>query len=283
MLCFRLFSENNPAAPLADAVAQLREGQVPKDLYAVEPASFQQIPNAPFAYWVGRRTNQIFEELPPVEDDDRRVRQGLATADDFRFIRATWEAPSISFSLVEERQWFPFVKGGGYAPYYSDVPLRLNWANSGEELKAWIETLPGCTHWSRRIASSEFYFLPGLTWPLRGTRFSAQAVGRGAIFSIAGKFATSSNQEELAYMHGAFNSGIFHALMSTMAGQVGGAQYEAGLISRVPIPSGERSWALLGANGLRAWSNKRRTDTATLTSHAFYAPALAPGRKPTTR
>ncbi len=57
--------------------------------------------------------------------------------------------------------------------------------------------------------------------------------------------------------------------------------YEVGVIQRTAVPpKGIDEGIALNKRVLFAWSTKRRTDTATLTSHAFHVPALAPGRKP---
>jgi len=60
------------------------------------------------------------------------VKQGLATADDFRFVRAWWEIspPTVGRGCeetVQGKRWAPFAKGGEYSPYYADVHLVVNW------------------------------------------------------------------------------------------------------------------------------------------------------------
>ena len=61
--------------------------------FEVDPESFASVPRSPFAYWVSDRVRRLFTELPPFEAEGRTAKQGLATADDFRFVRAWWEAP----------------------------------------------------------------------------------------------------------------------------------------------------------------------------------------------
>ena len=67
------------------------------------------------------------------------------------------------------KRWVPFAKGGEYSPYYADLHLVVNWERDGEEMKAWADPLYGNSGWSRIIKSVDFYFRPGLTWPLRTT------------------------------------------------------------------------------------------------------------------
>jgi hypothetical protein len=136
----RLLRHEDKAEAMAAAIAALREGRaLPPVVYTVDPASFRQVPGSPFAYWVGERIRRLFAELPPFEGEGRTVKQGLATADDFRFVRAWWEVapekildgaqgPDWREDLAtfqawcrrrtfEGKRWVPFAKGGEYSPY----------------------------------------------------------------------------------------------------------------------------------------------------------------------
>ena len=68
---------------------------------------------------------RLFQELRPFESEGRAVKQGLATADDFRFVRLWTEVPPEKIGT----KWFPFAKGGAYSPYYADLHLVVNWEN----------------------------------------------------------------------------------------------------------------------------------------------------------
>ncbi len=102
-----------------------------KQRFEVETTSFSAIPSSPFAYWVSQKLRQSFKELPPFETDERTTKQGLATADDFRFVRCWW---AVTPRHVSQR-WFPFAKGGKFSPFYADVYLMANWDCGGEEIK----------------------------------------------------------------------------------------------------------------------------------------------------
>ncbi len=267
MLCFRLFSENNPAVPLADAVAQLREGQAPKDLYAVEPASFQQIPNAPFAYWVSERIRRLFVELPAFEGEGRTVRQGIATADDFRFARLSWETP-----VHEMRSWLPFAKGGSYSPYYADVPLRVNWAGNGRELDAFAGSV---------LRNIEFNFRSGLVFPRRTRRFCPRVLTRGSLFSNSGQVAFAPGREMplLALLFSNPTQALIRCSLGVSPSESGGnPQYEVGTVQSLPISNNVRRDEELKIHVAKAWSSKRHTDNANLVSNTFFSPALVPRR-----
>jgi hypothetical protein len=280
MLCFRLFSENNPAVPLADAVAQLREGQAPKDLYSVEPASFQQIPNAPFAYWVSERIRRLFVEMPAFEGEGRTVRQGLATASDFRFVRTKWEVPSVQGNRVQER-WFSFAKGGSYAQYYADIHLAVNWQNDGSECKAYIvQRYPYLNGNAAFVAkNTEFYFKPGLTWSLRSQiGLGVRILPQDCVFGHKGPLATGEFKE-LDALLALGTSSPFRGLVEL---QMSFGAYEVGVISRTVVPKKEspKQWKAMAASARKAWSAKRWVDRGNMVSSAFYCPLLVPGGQP---
>ena len=89
---------------IADRASPLR--------FEVDPASFDAIARSPFAYWASERARAIFRELSRFEADERTAKQGLATADDFRFVRLWTEVPADA----RGKNWISFAKGGKFSP-----------------------------------------------------------------------------------------------------------------------------------------------------------------------
>jgi len=234
--------------------------------FELDLASFAAVPRSPLAYWVSKRLRRVFVALPPLEAEGRTAKCGLGTLDDFRFLRAWWE------TQPQHERWVPIVSGGRHSPWYSSVNLTLAWLEQGRELKTFVEAKVGSA--SRKIQSEGFYFRPGLTWPLRGIRFSAQAVASGCAFSVAGKM-TFAPPDQLLPLLALFNSAPFDRFIAFFAGKVGGVQYEAGLLQRIPVPPlelGDQS--CLAGLARQGWRLKRELDTCTENSHAFILPAL---------
>ena len=233
----------------------------------IDPHVFREVPTSPFAYWVSQRVRRMFDPANQFEQDGRVAGVGLQTSDDFRFVR-TW------FEVLPTRgRWSPIAKGGPRSTFYRDLGACVLWADDGREVKAYAETTPGTTHWSRKITNTDYYGRPGLTWPLRGKKFSAQAVPAGSVFSIAGKMAFVPESDDRLYYLAVLNSMAFDALMGLFAGKVGGVQYEAGLIRRTPVPQKVQDHRPLTALARRGWSGRHRLDTAVEVSHAFVLPA----------
>ena len=236
--------------------------------YDVEPQFFGEVPTSPFAYWVSKAVRGLFDPQSQFEANGRTARQGLATSNDFRFIRAWFEVSPHS------NAWRPITKGGRRSTYYRDVGALVRWSENGAEVKAYAEMTPGTQHWSRRVYNADLYFQQGLSWPLRGVKFSSQAVPAGCIFSIAGKMAFVAPEDQLTFL-GILNSQPFDRLMALFAGKIGGVQYEAGLICRTPVPKiTPEAHSTLSTLAESGWLIQRSSDTVVEVSHAFTVPAL---------
>jgi hypothetical protein len=107
----------------------------------------------------------MFKDLPLFEAEGRTTKQGLATADDFRFVRGWWAVPP---RCLGER-WFPFARGGKFSPFYADVHLVVNWLQNGGEIKNNLNERGGVRSnvWMLRDTAANCFLRPGLTWPRR--------------------------------------------------------------------------------------------------------------------
>ena len=275
LVCIRALSEKDKGAALAESVS----GSATHKTFVCDPAGFYSMSGAVFAYWVTGKVRQLFRDAPRFETDRRTVKQGLATADDFRFIRLAWETPPDH----NRQHWFSFAKGGAFSPYYADLQLEVNWHSDGREMKAWAETLPGCSHWSRRVASTEYYFRPGFTWPRRTNGLSVRILPERSVFADKGPagFCDGDDTNELLATTAIFNSSVFAYLIQAQLARVSLAQsFEVGMVQNTPFPAvSPLEQSELALFAIRAWTAKRTPDTAVEASHAFHLPAVltAPG------
>ncbi|AOL93938.1 hypothetical protein [Porphyrobacter sp. LM 6] len=126
---FRLLADEEKSSALLSVCFSLKSGADDNRAFNVDTDSFRAVPGTPFAYWVSDQVRSTFENFQPFERDGRVVRQGLATADDFRFVRAWWEVSA------NNDKWPGFAKGGKFSPFYADVFLVVNWGAEGAEIK----------------------------------------------------------------------------------------------------------------------------------------------------
>jgi hypothetical protein len=268
----RVIEADDKAAALLDAVREPGRAKG-RQRFELDLRSFASMPSSPFAYWIGPSLISVFHRPDWQTGVTREARNGLGTLDDFRFVRLAVEV--LPAAGAGAATWRPFSKGGRRAPFYQDVVACVCWRGDGAEVKAHVEHFYKGGHWSRSARSVDYYFRPGITWPLRGVRFSAQAVPKGGIFSPGGKMLFA-NDSDLLLLLAFLNSDAFDLLVRVFAGKVGGVQYQSGLIEQIPIavPDDVGVRRRLESLARRALVLGLSLDTCTETSHAFTMPAL---------
>ncbi len=262
LTCFRLLDAESPAGPLAEAVRQVNAGQGVQAVFTLDSASFAQVPNAPFAYWVEEKVRSFFRELPAFESEGRAARVGLQTGEDFRFVRCWWEV-SGEPQTSPARRWWPFAKGGSYSPYYADLHLVVNWGGNGAELRSFD---------AAKVQNDRFYFRPGLTWPRRTNGLSFRALPADAIFADKGPAAfTAEPSLSLCAM---VNSECFGHLISVQLARVELAQsFEVGIIQNTPLPNIDAQQEVdLARAGYHLWQAQQHLSSRVETSHVFISP-----------
>lgn len=204
---FRLLKVADKAAGIGSCVEAVAGGNGHEAVHLVDQDTFRMIPGSPFPYWVSDEMRRKFVELPPFEGNGGEVRQGLATADDFRFVRAAWEV--APHKTGRGKKWVPFAKGGEYSPYYDDIHLVVNWENDGAEIRHFKDENGRLLSRPQNI---EYYFKPGLTYPRVTFNFSMRIMPEGCIFADKGP-AVFSEKENLNYVLALFNSKLFFFLL----------------------------------------------------------------------
>src|SRR5437660_9208749 len=102
---FRLLHADDKEGGLRAAVVAANGEEPAPEVFHVDPASFEQVPGSPFAYWVSERVRRLFRELPPFESEGREARRGASTGDDSRRVRLWWEvSPS---AIGRSKRWVP--------------------------------------------------------------------------------------------------------------------------------------------------------------------------------
>ena len=224
---------------------------------------FQWVPGSPFAYWVSADLRSLFARLDTYADEtSNTVRQGLATADDFRFVRSWWEVATSSL-------WHPMAKGGPTVSFYADIPLVLRWDNGGAEIRSFTK---GGDRPASRVQNVDYYFRPGLTWPLRSSRFSPQVLPAGVIISVRGSGIYGNSIRSFA---GLASSSAVDVLLKMMSGRFGHPQFDMGDIALLPVPQIPTDLEpVLRSLAETGWSARRGLDTVVEVSHAFVVPAV---------
>lgn len=291
---FRLLKINENEK--GDALLKAINNENSEKRFIVNIDSFSFVPNSPFSYWVNDRIRYKFKEFSPFEGNGGNVKQGLATADDFRFIRANWEVSPNNIVSVnwkewevtkdatiegqqklfiqkthEGKQWVNFAKGGEYSPYYSDIHLVVNWGGEGEEIWNNLNEKGNVRSniWMLKDTINNFFFRTGLTWTYRTDKgFSVRVKDAGTIHSHVGHSAFPFHNLEyqcLCWLNSVATE-FFLRLMTTY-------KWEVGYVQNLPFPFKNENMLERDAmiNLFLIYQSYFRYNE---TTHIFLAPAL---------
>ena len=215
---------------------ELRERFHERRRFAAANSTFKKISGGPVAYWVSDSVVRAFEQATLV-GELVDVRQGLATADNNRFLRMWYElaVDSVGLNLTSRREaqasgrkWFPYNKGGGFRRWYGNQDYVVNWENDGREIRAFGTENGGRPR--SRAQNTEFYFQPSLSWSkVTIGGFALRKYPPGFIFDVAG---CSVFGENLRPILGCMNSSIMSQVVNSLSPTV---NFEVGQVQDFPF------------------------------------------------
>ena len=216
----------------------------PANRYIADAENFAKIPGNPVAYWVSEKMLKAFEVGRPINDVSQ-PRQGLATADNNRFLRL-WHEIAIDkcgFNLSQDEakesgmKWFPYNKGGGFRKWYGNNDYVVNWENDGFEIRNFSD---GKGYIRSRAQNTSFYFRPSVTWTLISSSATAfRYKPQGHLFDVAG-MSMFPSKDNLSYILGFCNTSIAYEMLRLLAPTL---NFQVGDIARLPIISEDNKQA----------------------------------------
>ena len=167
--------------------------------------------------------------IPLIDIGD--IKQGLATADNNRFLRQWFEVntSNINFSCGScdesknsDLKWYPYNKGGNFKKWYGNQNYIINWKRDGFEVRSFKKSV---------IRNSNFYFHESLSW----SKISSGSIGfrffpKGFLFDVAGcsVFVDKNRDYILGFLNSNVSKDIFNLISPTL-------NYEVGHVSSVPL------------------------------------------------
>ncbi len=201
------------------------------NVYLAAYSDFRAIPGAPWVYWIPEGIRRLFRELPKL-GDVAQPRQGLATADNFRFLRYWWEVglERIAFDCrgrtgarATGKRWFPYMKGGAYRKWYGNQEYVVNWWEDGAEIRAFEPAV---------VRNHDYYFREGVTWSkVTSGGFSIRYTPPGFVFDVAGT-SVFPPPGKVFHIAGVLNSALIASILRFISPTV---NYEVGHIASLPV------------------------------------------------
>ncbi|PKU97093.1 Methyltransferase domain-containing protein, partial [Bifidobacterium pseudolongum subsp. globosum] len=228
---FLTLSSNSSSAK-AEELRQNAKDTMGPQRYEVDQQEFAQIPGSPIVYWLPEAVLNTFIEGKPLSEI-AQPRQGLATADNNRFVREWWEVSQNRISLncdslqsaaASGAKWFPYNKGGDFRKWYGNQEFVVNWANDGQELK---DFKPRSV-----LRNPSHYFKPSVSWSKISSGAPAfRLFPLGFVFDVAGT-SIFVNPNHLAKIAAIMNSSTIYTLLTAIAPTL---NFEVGQIATLPI------------------------------------------------
>ena len=209
--------------------------------YAADQSNFSKIPGSPVAYWVSKNAVQAFETQKAL-GAIAEPKQGLATTDNNRFVRAWSEVDfnKIGFSYSREKaaesgiKWFPLNKGGEFRKWYGNNDFIVNYQHDGAEIKASV--LSKYTYLKTPdfvVKNQQYYFCENGTWSaISSGKISVRYSPKGFIISNAG-MAIFCESRLLRYIIAFMNSVCVSDELLGVINQT--LNFNAGDIEKLPL------------------------------------------------
>lgn len=198
--------------------------------FAAKQENFSKIPGSPVAYWVSENFIRAFEN-GRLLGEIASSKQGIATADNNRFLREWYEVnvEKILFdcstheeSKTSPAKWYPYNKGGEFRKWYGNNDYVVNWQYDGAELRNFKKSV---------IRNPNFYFMPCFSWSLISSSVAAfRYKPKGHIFDVAGMSCFSN--DKLHYLLALCNSSCAMKVLEVIAPTI---NYQCGDIANIPV------------------------------------------------
>ena len=219
----------------------------PEKVSRLRQEEYEAMPETPFFVGVPREVVESAKASERVRDV-ARGRQGLATADDARFLRDANDlhvvAAGIAADLSDNERtrgiappkphWVPFAKGGGFGDYWKSLETVIDWSTEAVE-ELWRRArLPKGTPKRPELRNRSYYFRPGLTYSVVSSgRISARLMPAGWIPGHKGSaiFVEDESQDE-RFVLGYLNSALATYFMKKMVNTT--ATADVGYVEKLP-------------------------------------------------
>ena len=191
-----------------------------------------------FSYWLPQDIASARKFGRKLRDDGVEVKQGIATGDNFRFVRLFPEIPANQIY----NNWHPYSKGGEYSPFFYDTHLLVSWGDKWQKFFNGNTTVFSCL-----VTKSSAMYLdrPGLSYPTRtSSRFGPRVMPAGSIFDTKGSAifipsvkSVDDPTGELMALLMILNTDISQVFIDTFVGAAedSSRSYGEGVVSGLPL------------------------------------------------
>lgn len=205
--------------------------------FETKQSVFDLIPGRPIVYWASRQMLNAFEAGVPL-GEVAPAKQGLATADNERFLRQWFEVSADrSYMRARDREdakvsgarWFPHNKGGEFRKWWGNQDYVVNWEDDGREIQSLVDPKNGKQR--SRPQNIDCYFRPCVSWSnVTSGEPSFRQYDSSSVFSHVGQALFPEECERIAVL-GALNSTVIRHILDAISP---GVHVNSGQVDELP-------------------------------------------------
>ena len=224
----------------AEKAQLLREAAANNDhavRFETSVAALAVIPGRPVVYWASRQMLKAFSVGTPL-GEIAPAKQGLATADNERFLRQWFEVSGDrSYMQARDREdarasgarWFPHNKGGEFRKWWGNQDYVVNWEDDGREIQSLVDPKTGKQR--SRPQNTDCYFRPCVSWSrVSSGELSVRFFRQGSTPNDVGPVIVAE-RDKLLKIASMSNSAIATGFLAVMAP---GTHFEVGQVNNLP-------------------------------------------------
>lgn len=205
--------------------------------FETSAATLAVIPGRPVVYWASQQMLNAFAAGTPL-GEIAPAKQGLATADNERFLRQWFEVSTEqSYMRAHGREdarasgarWFPHNKGGEFRKWWGNQDYVVNWENDGSSIQ--LLTHPETGKQRSRPQNVDCYFRPCVSWSnVTSGEPSFRQYESSSVFSHVGQAVFPKGTERIAVL-GALNSTVIRHILDAISP---GIHVNSGQVDQLP-------------------------------------------------
>lgn len=190
------------------------------------------LPGSPIAYWLSPAMTRAFTMGKPL-GEVAAPKQGLATADNARFLRQwfevsrsriCFEADSREAAAASGAKWLPHLKGGEFRKWWGNQDYVVNWEHDGAEL------------WDFRprsvIRNPDSYFKPAISWSRISSGEPAFRINLEGFIPNDVAPVIPTSEADANRILSFLDSSCAHRILESLAPTV---HFEVGQVSELPL------------------------------------------------
>ena len=213
----------------------VQAAEMAEDCYLLSRSRIREMPDCAF---LGDLSDRLLEAFRHPLGEVAPAKQGLATADNERFLRQWFEVSADrSYMRARDREdakasgarWFPHNKGGEYRKWWGNQDYVVNWEEDGREIQSLVDPKTGKQR--SRPQNIDCYFRPCVSWSrVSSGELSVRFFGEGTTPNDVGPVIVAGRDKllEIASMTNSIISTKFLAVMAP------GTHFEVGQVKNLP-------------------------------------------------